>query len=87
LEAFSQKKPAIVSDLKSLSEIVQHNKTGLVVPPHNEKEWAKTLEYALSHPEEIAKMGEHGRKVLEEQYNLDIFWNRISKMYDDVINK
>jgi len=83
LEAFSQKKPAIVSDLKPLSEIVEHNKTGLVVPPHNEKEWAKTLEYALSHPEEIAKMGEHGRKVLEEQYNLDIFWNRISKMYQD----
>ncbi len=87
LEAFSQKKPAIVSDLKPLSEIVEHNKTGLVVPPHNEKEWAKTIEYALSYPEEIAKMGEHGRKVLEEQYNLDIFWNRISKMYDDVINK
>jgi len=87
LEAFSQKKPAIVSDLKPLSEIVEHNKTGLVVPPHNEKEWAKTLEYALSHPEEIAKMGERGRKVLEEQYNLDVFWNRISKTYHNVLKK
>jgi len=87
LEAFSQKKPAIVSDLKPLSEIVEHNKTGLVVPPHNEKEWAKTLEYALSHPKEIAKMGELGRKVLEEHYTLDIYWNRISKMYQDVVNK
>ena len=84
LEAFSQKKPAIVSDLKPLSQIVEHNKTGLVVPAHNEKEWAKTLEYASSHPEEIAKMGERGRKVLEEQYNLDVFWNRISKMYDEI---
>jgi len=87
LEAFSQKKPAIVSDLKPLSEIVEHNKTGLVVPPHDESKWAKTLEYALSHNEELAKMGEHGRKILEEQYNLDIFWNRILKMYDDVLNK
>ena len=84
LEAFSQKKPAIVSDLKPLSEIVEHNKTGLVVPPHNEKEWAKTLEYAVSHPQEIAIMGERGRNVLEEQYNLDVFWNRISKMYKDI---
>jgi len=87
LEAFSQKKPAIVSDLKPLSEIVEHNKTGLVVSPHNEKEWAKTLEYALSHPKEIAKMGEHGRMELEEHYNLDVYWKRISKMYHDVINK
>jgi len=87
LEAFSQKKPAIVSDLKPLSEIVEHNKTGLVVPPHDEKEWAKTLEYALSHPEDIAKMGERGRLVLEEQYNLDIYWKRISNMYEDVFNK
>ncbi len=84
LEAFSQKKPAIVSDLKPLSQIVEHNKTGLVVPAHNEKEWAKTLEYVLRNPEEIAKMGERGRKVLEEQYNLDVFWNRISKMYDEI---
>jgi len=87
LEAFSQKKPAIVSDLKPLSEIVEHKKTGLVVPPHNEKEWAKTLEYALSHPQDIAKMGERGRKVLEEHYNQDVFWKRISKMYQDVNNK
>jgi len=34
----------------------------------------------------IAKMGERGIKVLEEQYNLDIYWNRISKMYEDVFN-
>jgi len=87
LEAFSQKTPAIVSDLKPLSEIVEHNKTGLVVPPHNENEWAKTLEFVISHPEETAKMGVMGRKVLEEKYNLDVFWDRISKMYDDVINK
>jgi len=85
LEAFSQKKPAIVSEVKPLSEIVEHKKTGLVVPPHNEKEWAKTLEFVISHPEETAKMGELGKKVLEKQYNLDIFWNRISKMYKDVL--
>jgi len=84
LEAFSQKKPAIVSDLKPLSQIVEHNKTGLVVPAHNEKEWAKTLEYALNHPKEIATMGERGRNVLQEQYNLNVFWNRISKMYDEI---
>ena len=83
LEAFSQKKPAIVSDLKPLSEIVEHNKTGLVVPLNNEKEWAKTLEFVISHPEETAEMGRMGRKVLEEKYNLDVFWNRISKMYQD----
>ena len=87
LEAFSQKKPAFVADIKPLAEIVEPNKTGFVVPPHNENEWAKTLEYALSHPEEIAKMGERGRQVLVENYNLDVFWSRISKMYKDVINK
>jgi len=87
LEAFSQKKPAIVSDMKPLSEIVEHNKTGLVVHPLNEKEWAKTLEFALSHPEEISKMGERGRKVLEEQFNLEVFWNRISKLYESVCTK
>jgi len=86
LEAFSQKKPAIVSDIKPLSEIVEHKKTGLIVAPDNEKEWAKTIEYALSHPEEIAIMGERGIKVLEEQYNLEIYWDRISKMYEDVFN-
>jgi len=85
LEAFLQKKPAIVSDLKPLSEIVEHNKTGLVVPPHDEKEWAKTLEYALSHPQNIAKMGEAGRNVLEHNYTIDKLEKQIVEMYNDVL--
>jgi len=85
LEAFLHKKPVLTSDVRPMSEIVKDKKTGLLVSTHNEKEWAKTIEYALSHPEEIAKMGERGRKVLENNYTIDKLGKQILEMYKDVL--
>ena len=36
LEAFSQNKPVLVSDIPPMSDIIQNNKTGLIIDPHNE---------------------------------------------------
>ena len=84
LEAFMQKKPALVSDVRPLSDIVEHQKTGLVISPKNEKAWEKALEFALANPERLARMGELGKKILEERYNLDIFWEQLETMFKSV---
>jgi len=85
LEAFSQEKPALVSKVRPLSDIVEHKKTGLVIPPHDEKEWAKSMENILKDSEQSLKMGKAGRKALEEKYNLKNFQQGILDMYDDLL--
>ena len=87
LEAFAQKKPVLVSDVRPQSDIVEHDKTGLIIPTHNEKEWAKAIEHVLREPEIASRMGHAGRKVLEEKYNLEIMQRRILTMYESVIKK
>ena len=85
LEAFFQKKPVIVSDVKPLSDIVENKKTGLVIDPHNKEQWAEALEKILIDPHFGKQMGENGRKILEKKYNLEILWQNIFKMYTDHI--
>jgi len=85
LEAFLQKKPVIVSDVKPLSDIVENKTTGLVIAPHNENKWAEALEKIIMDPDFGKQMGENGRKILEKKYNLEILWQNIFEMYTDHI--
>ena len=86
LEAFMQKKPVLVSNVRPLSDIVEHEKTGLVIPAHDEKEWAKAIERILDEQENASKMGITGRIVLEEKYTLEKMNDSILKMYAEIKN-
>jgi len=83
LEAFEYKKPILVSNVRPLSEIVDHCETGYVIPPHDEKEWASAMEKIIKEPGSAVKMGESGRKVLEEKYNPKTMCQKVMKMYKD----
>jgi len=85
LEAFAQKKPAIVSQVRPMSDIVENKKNGLVVPPNNENEWAKAIESILTDPDSTKQMGIFGRQQLDEKYNLEIMLKKILKMYNEVV--
>src|SRR3972149_3433106 len=85
LEAFMQKNPVLVSDIRPLSDIVVHQKTGLVLPINDEKAWAEAIEHILENLQEAQKMGENGRKVLEERYVHEKMNRKILEMNDEVI--
>jgi len=87
LEAFAHKKPVLVSRVRPLSDIVEHNKTGLTIDPHDENEWAEAMKHIIGDQDNASKMGEAGRRVLEEKYNLEIMGDRILEMYNKVIKK
>jgi len=87
LEAFMKKTPVLVSDVRPLSDIVENEKTGLILPVNDEKKWARAMEKLLQYPELALKMGEEARKVFEEKYSMDIFYKQIINMYEKVIKK
>ncbi len=87
LEAFMQKKLALVSDVRPLSDIVEHKETGLVIPAYDEKEWAKAIESIIQNPVAASNMGELGRKVLEEKYTLEKMQQKLENMYKEIVNK
>ena len=85
LESFQQKRPVIVSDIPPMSDIVENNKTGLVIDPHDEKRWADAIISLIENPQLSNKMGETGYQVLKEKYNEQLFYERLIKMYNYIL--
>src|SRR5699024_1693677 len=60
VEASASGKPVIASDLPALSELVNHEKTGLLVPAEHTVAWAEAINGLLDNPERAASMGHAG---------------------------
>lgn len=85
LEAFSHKKPVLVSNVRPLSDIVSDKLTGFVLPPHDEKEWVKALENIISDPQNSHRIGLAGNELLETTYTIGKMRDKVLKMYNDLI--
>jgi len=86
LEAFSQQKPVLVSNVRPLSDIVSHEKTGFVISPHDEKEWASRIVQVIKNSEKTHQMGLDGEKELETKYNSKEMIKKIENMYNEILN-
>jgi len=84
LEAFEQKVPVIVSDLRPMSDIVTHNETGYVLDPKNENQWADYLLKLVKNKGESERMGKNGNAILKNNYNPDFMYQKIIEMYENV---
>lgn len=77
LEAFSQKRPVLVSNVRPMSDIVQNGKTGLVIDPHDEKKWAECMIQLIKNPGQSSEMG------IQANYTLDLFGK--NAMYENIV--
>ena len=87
LEAFSQSKPVLVSDIRTMSDIIQTNKTGLIIDPHDESKWADAIIHLIKNPNISDEMGKAGYNELKIKYSQKLFYERLMKMYNDVLSK
>jgi glycosyltransferase involved in cell wall biosynthesis len=83
LEAFAQKRPVLVSDIKPMSEIISHGKNGFVLGPHDEKVWAEHLLKMIKDPNQAIIMGKEGSNLLVTTFNQDLMYQKLMKMYAD----
>jgi glycosyltransferase involved in cell wall biosynthesis len=81
LEAFSQSKPVLVSDVRPSSDIVSHEVNGYVLSPFDGTVWAECFLRIINNPKEAAKLGENGSVLLKEKYNQDLMYKKILSMY------
>lgn len=77
-------KPIIASNLKEIAKIVNEEKCGIVVDPSSPIDIANAIIYLIEHPEEAKKMGENGRKAVEEKYNWEIMEKRLLMVYKNL---
>jgi len=83
LEAMAAGCPVVVSDVGGLSEVVEHNVTGIKVYPDDPGSLAWGILHTIRNPQWSRQRVENAEKIVREQYN----WHRIANMTVDVYNK
>lgn len=68
-EASAMARPVITTDVVGCRDTVEHGVNGLIVRPRDVDDLARAMERFIEHPEEIARMGEAGRRFAERHYD------------------
>lgn len=87
LEAYEQKKPVLVSDVRPMSDIVSNGTTGFVLDPHDEKAWAQCILDIIKNPSSASTVGQNGYQKLMISYNQESMYQKVVRMYQEVNNK
>lgn len=65
LDAMASGLPCVGTAVEAVPEIIEHERTGLLVPPADESALAAALERLLDDRERARQMGEEGRRLVE----------------------
>ena len=79
IEAGAARRPVVVSDIGGLPEVVDHERTGLVVRRNDPLALAKALERLLDDPALRRRMGQQGRDLVVERFTWDVVADRLSE--------
>jgi len=87
VEAFACGVPVICSRLGAMEELVADGRTGLHFNPGDPEDLARKVEWAWTHPEEMAAMGRAARTEYEAKYTADRNYQMLMEIYQKVLGK
>ncbi len=82
LEYMSASKPVVATNVGGAAEAIVQDKTGFLIDSNDDFALAERLIKLLSDPERAAKMGEAGRRVIEEKFSLERQLGSTLELYD-----
>jgi glycosyltransferase involved in cell wall biosynthesis len=85
IEAFATGLPVVASALGSLAELVDHGRTGLLFRPGEAEDLAAKIDWALSHPTELASMRKEARAEYEDKYTAERNYETLMGIYQRAI--
>lgn len=78
--------PIIASDFPVWKELIEDQKLGICVPPHDEDALEFAIEWLHSHPEEAYYMGQRGKELASRYYNWENQANQLIDFYLRIIS-
>ena len=86
LDAMRHAKPVIANAIGGLSEIVDHNKTGILVPPGDTVRLAQEIENLWKQPERQMDLGYEGSELLRVSYSKENYYKNLMKTYESALS-
>jgi len=84
IEAQSAMVPVVASEVGGLPEVVDKDKTGLLVPPGDEKALAAGIVHLLRHPQQARTMARQGYERVRQRYSLESVVNSLEALYQEL---
>lgn len=85
MEASASGLPVITTDVGESSQIVSNGETGIVIPSKDINKLANSMTSLIEDRALARKMGEAGRRRIEEYYSWDKICDKLENAYHDVI--
>ena len=86
-QALAMEKAVVATDVGGVPELIKHNQTGLLVPPADSKALARVILELLEDREKAKRMGENGRRLVEEKFSQETMIERIENLYQELLKK
>ncbi|MGC8827667.1 MAG: glycosyltransferase, partial [Anaerolineae bacterium] len=85
LEAMAMELPVIASDIRGCRELVVDGETGLLVPPADADALAEALRRLAGDADLQRKMGEAGRRRVQQEFDERLVFQRLEEGYRDIL--
>jgi glycosyltransferase involved in cell wall biosynthesis len=85
LQAMASGIPVVTTSVGGMPEMVQHEITGLVVPPGDSKTLAQAIEELLSNPGRRSMMGRLGQDIVRESFSVEKMVDSNLALYQKVL--
>jgi len=85
IESFAQSRPVIASNIGGMSEIVSDAIDGFLVPPKHLDVLREKMLWMAEHRNEAVEMGQAGRRKVEDQFNPEVHYENLIKVYRKVL--
>ncbi len=87
LESFACGTPVVGFDVGGIPDMVRPGETGLLAQTRNAEELAEQIKWMIDHSKERKQMGLNARKVIEQEYTLEIQAKHYLRLYESIQGK
>ncbi|GHV66537.1 hypothetical protein FACS1894199_10170 [Bacteroidia bacterium] len=82
LEYMQAGKPVISTNNGAQKEFIQHNTTGILIPPNDSYALAKEIDRLIDNKQEREQIGRNGQQYFDANLNYDRFFKNITHIYE-----
>lgn len=87
IEGFALGKPAIGARIGGIPELIKENETGLTFESGNSEDLKVKIIQLLKNTAGIEQMGRNARRKVEEEFNTEIYYEKLLNIYKIALNK
>lgn len=87
IEAFAKGTPVVASKIGAISELIEHEHTGLLFRPSDPADLAEKINWLLANPQSLNRMRQEARAEFEAKYTDADNYKRLMEIYESAISK